>query len=103
MLGVVSVCQQLLGLLTGRAHADQPQSDACSLACYSAVCVQDVLDLLKYLLIIAAQRGQPKAQAGTMLCNLQTSANFGDRPCRAQLASRCTPHGPSQNALLSVT
>ena len=103
MLGIVGVCQQLLGLFTGRAHADQPQSYACSLACYSAVCVQDVLDLLKDLLVIATQRGQPKAQAGPMLCNLQNSAYFGDTPCRVNSYPDAHPMAHLRYALYSAT
>lgn len=76
VLGVMGVCQQLLGLLAGRAHADQPQSDASSLARHSTVGVQDVLDLLERLLVIAAQGSQPKAQACPMLCNLQSMSRM---------------------------
>ena len=43
MLGVVGVCEQLLGLFAGGAHADQAQRDARGLTRHGAVRVKDVL------------------------------------------------------------
>lgn len=57
MLGVMSICQHLCCLLCGSANMQQAQGKPCSLASHSTVQVQNILQILKHLIIPTSQSG----------------------------------------------
>ena len=54
MLGVVSICQHLPCLLCGSPYMQQAQGKPGSLASHSTVQVQNILQVLKHLVIPAS-------------------------------------------------
>ena len=70
MLGVVGVRQQLCGLLGRAAGRQQAERDACRLPRHSIVHVQHGLDVLKDVIVVAAEGSQAQAQAGPVLDGL---------------------------------